>query len=95
MNSPISELAKTGISIPRLRDSSLEDVLIALTQYGSPMVTQFDDGGWYCKVTMRVASQGVSFEVKSGFKEPTPKEAAVVCMERIVETLSKYEGMQS
>lgn len=89
----MGDVIKSGASLPRVREESLESILIALTQYGSPMMTQFDDGGWYCKVTMRVASQGVSFEVKSGFKEPSPKEAAVVCMERIVETLRKYEGM--
>lgn len=69
---------------------SLEELLFILARHGKPRVSQFDDGTWNCTVNMRVASQGVTFEIKSDFNQKTPSEAAMQCLNRMIETLNKY-----
>jgi len=69
---------------------SCEELLLEMAKHGSPMLTQMDSGSWWCKVSMRVASQGVSFDVKSDHTHKTPTAAAAQCLSRIAETLAKY-----
>ena len=79
------------ITIPQpFLSAPLEDQLLILARHGSPSLHQMDDGTWYCKISMRVASGGVNFEVKSDFKQKTPSAAATQTLIRMVETLNKY-----
>lgn len=68
---------------------SLEETLMTLSRHGSPALHQMDDGRWYCRVSMRVASEGVNFEIKSDWIK-SPSAAATMCLTRMIETLNKY-----
>lgn len=73
-------------------NASLEEMLIAMTAFGSPRVSQLTGDGWYCTVNMRVASKGAEFKIDSEIRHKTPSEAARECLQRINETLSQLGG---
>lgn len=83
------EIAIANQSSRQSQQPELSDILIEMCKYGKPRLSRRDDT-WYCCCDMHVASQGVTFEVSSSFKEPTPLVAAQVCMQRIQETMKKY-----
>lgn len=61
---------------------TLEVMLNALSKYGKPRLVHMG-GGWYCCVDMYVSAEGVDFEVKTGFNNSTPSEAAEECCRRL------------
>lgn len=81
-----NEITEFAIS---LNDKPLEEMLAMMAKHGKPRLSQMTNG-WFCMVEMRVASEGVSFDVQSDFNHPIPSEAAKKCLSRIMETLSKY-----
>lgn len=70
------------------QDSSLESMLIAMTAFGAPRISQIDNG-WYCVINMRVAAKGAEFKIDSEIRHKTPTAAARECLQRIHETLSQ------
>jgi hypothetical protein len=77
----------------QLNNKPLEELLLMMARHGKPIISQMSDGKWFSVVKMRVASEGVCFDVQSDFNCPTPAAAAKQCFARIIETLSKY-GVQ-
>lgn len=68
---------------------SLEELLEALTAYGSPRVSRMRNG-WYAGIEMHVSSAGADFKINSGFDMDTPLAAVQQCTQRVLETLGKY-----
>lgn len=73
----------TDVALP---GNDLESILESLARYGAPMLTQFDDGDWFCKVNMRVNATGVKFEVQH--RAVSPLEAARVCHANMVRAIA-------
>lgn len=73
------------------RPHELHDIMVSLSKFGKVRVGQYgSEGRWSCTVDMHVSVVGVSFEVNSGFDNTTPLQAAVKCMERVVEAFSRF-----
>lgn len=68
---------------------NLSIVLEQLTAFGKPSL--FFLPGWHCKVAMNTTSNGVSFDVASGFGMPTALSAAAMCLYRAKDALQKAD----
>lgn len=90
MSSELSSLVQRA----KLSSVSLEEMLLSLSKYGCPRVSQFSDGEWYCGIEMHINAIGAKFEVRSGFKHRTPTEAAIECCERVDAVLKDIGGMR-
>lgn len=71
-------------------DTTIEELLDYLCKFGLPRLGKTDKG-WYAVVDMFVTGVGVSFEIKSGFGNRTPKAALIVCAERLDNTFKKLQ----
>jgi hypothetical protein len=69
----------------------LEELLTAMCAFGQPSVSMMDRG-WLCSIDMHVSSEGAAFKVRSDFDHPSASEAAMVCLNRIRETLAKLSA---
>ena len=79
---------RTDEPIKETQDT-LEKVLVELTLYGKPRVSYQGDG-WCSTIEMNTNSSGVSFDVKSDFKQPSPIAAVLQCRSRMLEAISQY-----
>lgn len=68
----------------------MEETLLELAKWGAPSIHQFDDGRWFCRVTMRVNATGVTFEVKA--TENNPTAAVRECLKRVNDVVSELGG---
>ena len=82
----INPLSKAGTK----RDNwlTLIDCLAELEKYGNPRLGKLK-GGWYCCIEVFVASEGVQFDVKSGFNFRTVEDAANECLTKLKTALDK------
>jgi hypothetical protein len=76
-----------------VESDSLETILTAMCDYGSPHIFKMEDG-WHCCIKMYVTSIGATFEVMSTYKEPSPLVAAIECRKRMDEALLKMGKAQ-
>lgn len=79
----------SGVKPQSSANSALEDLLSELTRYGRPILGVYGESGWHCSVDMHVTAIGSSFKVGSAYDLPSPREAAVQCLERVREALVK------
>jgi len=64
-----------------------QEVLIFLSNYGDPRMSKTKTG-WYCKIELFVTGKGITFEVCTDFKQPTPLNAAHTCAELMLTALN-------
>lgn len=74
-------------------NSSLEELLLALSKYGRPSLSVVSQG-WHCWVTMHVSSKGIEFKVSSEFDHPSPMSATIECYARLGKALKDLESYQ-
>lgn len=72
----------------KIDDLSLEELMLELTKYGRPRLSQQNKGTWHCCVDMRTGVKGADFEIKSEFRHKTMMEAAHVCLERVLKAVA-------
>lgn len=83
----MNELASSRLAEVGTMPASLEEKLIWLTRFGTPVVRHMGDG-WYSAIDMHVSSQGATFNVASDFKRPSPAAAVDECIDRMLKTLA-------
>lgn len=76
------------------KTESLEDVLLELSKWGQPRVSQFKDGEWACTVDANITPLGAKFEVRSDFSCKTPTQAALQCRERLLASIKIIGGVE-
>lgn len=64
---------------------STDEALNILQHYGKPKLGKY--GGWHCNVEVFVTGKGVSFEVKTDFKQSSPNLAARECLRLLLAAL--------
>lgn len=65
----------------------LDSVLGRISRYGNPTLCRMPHGGWWCYMDIRVAGDGVNFEIKSDTCHKLPKAAALECESRLMSAL--------
>lgn len=74
-----------------LENSTLEELLIELKNYGRPRVGIYgSDGLWHCTVEMNTNTVGADFKCSSSFDHPSPLSAAKECLERVLKAVEQY-----
>jgi hypothetical protein len=71
----------------------LAGVLEGMAQHGQPVLAQYADGTWSCRVKLRTQLAGTELEVKSDFKHKTPVEAVHTCLTRMYAVLPQAGGL--
>lgn len=69
-----------------------EGILMDLAKWGRPSLMQHRDGLWSCGVEVNVTPVGAKFDVRSDFNHASPREAAVVCRDRLHKALDAFGG---
>lgn len=69
-------------------EHDIESAMFWLSQYGKPRLCSQGNGEWFCAIEMFVQGAGVSFDVRSDFKEKSMLDAIRVCVERLEKALS-------
>lgn len=75
-----------------LEQPTLEEILTELCNYGKPSVGVYGNKGieWHCSIEMNTNTVGAEFKCKSDWKHPTPTEAALLCLERVLKAVEQY-----
>lgn len=76
-------------SPPHSASATTGEMLDALARVGFPHLIRFDDGTWSASVKLPTP-EGVTLEVKSGFKHPTHESALIQLIARLgsIQTVS-------
>ncbi len=69
----------------KLDSLTTDEALEKLESYGSPRLGKYD--GWHCAINVFVTGKGVSFEVKTDFKQSSPNLAARECLRLLFSAL--------
>jgi len=69
-------------------NNDLEELLLNLTKYGKPRLNYMGKG-WFAVIDIYVNVIGAELEIKSEFDHKTPKEAVIVLINRLNETIEK------
>ena len=72
----------------KIEDLTLEEHLEQMRFYGKPRVS-LQSNGWYCVIEMNTNTTGTSFDVKSEFDCESPRLAAKMCHERMLNALKE------
>jgi hypothetical protein len=82
------ELRKQG-PMPERVPSDFVEKLLWTQRFGEISVRRMRDG-WYAGIDMHVSGEGAAFSVRSDFNHARQGEALDVCIQRMLDTLSKY-----
>lgn len=76
----------------RIPDMTLDELLIALLDYGKPKVGVYgSDELWHCSIEMNTNTVGAEFKCRSDFSMQTPQAAAAQCYERVLKAVEQYQ----
>lgn len=76
----------------RIPEMTLDELLIALVDYGQPKVGVYgSDGTWHCSIEMNTNTVGAEFKCRSDFHHESPRAAAVQCYERVLKAVEQYK----
>lgn len=81
-------LAKNEAFKPQ--ELSLEECISELEKYGNPRLSK-DSGTWHCSIKVFVIGEGTEFRVSSNFKHQRHREAANLCLSRLMLELQRIK----
>lgn len=61
---------------------TLDEILMALKQYGHPNLYCHSDGKWSASVKITIKQAEITFDIRSSFEHTIPKNAAMECLNR-------------
>jgi len=76
------------LSISRM---TTDEALEILCKYGKTWLSK-GDNGWHCCVDVLITGENVKFEVKTDYKQETPKLAARNCLKLLNNTIEQIKS---
>ena len=77
--------------LEQVGDLSTDECLAEMAKYGLPRVFKMD-GGWHACIDVFVTGEGVSFEVRTSFKELSPNVAVNKCLQLLMKAIEDVKN---
>lgn len=74
----------------KIDEMSTDDALKILAMHGEPRCVKMNRG-WHASIEVFVTGKGVSFEVQTNFKMPSPNEAVRECLRLLISAIKEIK----